>query len=259
MVAICGSYLFICGKTNNMQLSKSSLSLEAIWLEINCSMPHPSINVTLINFLLLLYLTYVHLIVSVSLLNRMFAFMLHSEYTTSCFMAKGVIWHNFQSQASRTDVSLFCSDSHFCNRLNENMLFCFLFVSSINYSLRFRHFGRRFSFRTVYLSRESRVLPPTQQFFRTRIKIIFRGRCQPRKLKSAKIKLHVVETKPRKFGNAKISHYTVMADATYLTPPYPGLSAALLSNKSQRTRKCTNNNTISMLSMLCNLIIQIFS
>ena len=82
-------------------------------------------------------------------------------------------------------------------------------VSSNFYSLRFGHLGRRFSFRTVDLSRESRVLPPIQQFLRTRIKIIFRGSCQPRKLKSAKNKLHVFETKPRKFGDAKISHYTV--------------------------------------------------
>ena len=35
-VAICGSYLFTCGKTSNMQLSKNSLSLQAIWLEVNC-------------------------------------------------------------------------------------------------------------------------------------------------------------------------------------------------------------------------------
>ena len=40
-----------------------------------------------------------------------------------------------------------------------------------------------------------------------------------------------------------------MADATSLTPPKPGLSATLLSNKcwtlqSQQTRKCKNNNTI---------------
>ena len=126
------------------------------------------------------------------LLNRMFAFMLHSEYTTSCFMAKSVIWHDFQGsshkQAGQT-FHCFVLTVIFFNRLNENMFF--LFVSSIFYSLRFRHFGWRFRLRTVDLSRQSRVLPPTQQFLRTRIKIIFRGRCQPRKLKSAKNKLHV--------------------------------------------------------------------
>ena len=186
MVAICGSYLFTCGKTSNMQLSNNSLSLQAIWLEVNWSMTHPiySMSRWLIFFCCCIW----HLIVLVFLLNRMFAFILHSEYTTSCFMASG-----FKSQASRTDVSLFCSDSHFFSTVwitvNENMFF--LFVSSIFYSLRFRHFGRRFSFRTVDLSRKSRVLPPTQQFLRTRIKIIFHGRCHPRKLKSAKNKLHV--------------------------------------------------------------------
>ena len=29
-IAICGNYLFPCGKTSNMQLSKNSLSLQAI-------------------------------------------------------------------------------------------------------------------------------------------------------------------------------------------------------------------------------------
>ena len=61
--------------------------------------------------------------------------MLQSEYTTSCFMAKTVIWHNFQSSSIR--------------------------------------------------------------------------RCRPRKLKSVKNNHHVFETEPRKFGDAKISHYTV--------------------------------------------------
>ena len=42
-------------------------------------------------------------IVLVSLLNRMFAFMLHSEYTTSCFMAK-------RKKEARQDISLFCSE-----------------------------------------------------------------------------------------------------------------------------------------------------
>ena len=33
MVEVCGSYLFTCGKTSNMQLSQSNLSLQAILLE----------------------------------------------------------------------------------------------------------------------------------------------------------------------------------------------------------------------------------
>ena len=75
--------------------------------------------------------------------------------------------------------------------------------------LRFRYFGRVFSFRTVDLLRESRVVPPTLRFSRRRVEINFRGRCRPRKLKSAKNNRHVFETKPRKFGDAKISNYTV--------------------------------------------------
>ena len=91
----------------------------------------------------------------------------------------------------------------------------FLFVFSVRMQvsfipLRFRYFGRRFFFHTVDLSRESRVVPPYDlQYSRKRIKIIFRGHWEPQKLKSAKNNPHVFETKPRKFGDAKISHYTV--------------------------------------------------
>ena len=53
--------------------------------------------------------------------------------------------------------------------------------------LRFRYFDQIFSFRTVNSSKESRVVPPTLWFSPKRINIIFRGCCQPRKLKSAKI------------------------------------------------------------------------
>ena len=40
--------------------------------------------------------------------------------------------------------------------------------------------------------------------------IIFHGHHLPRKLKSAKNNSLVFETKPRKFGDAKITHYTVI-------------------------------------------------
>ena len=58
-VAICGSYLFTCGKTNNMQLSKNSVTTSHL---IRGELKHDSsglLNITLINFLLLLYLTYI--------------------------------------------------------------------------------------------------------------------------------------------------------------------------------------------------------
>ena len=89
--------------------------------------------------------------------------------------------------------------------------FC-LFVcqtASIFYSLAKYLFGQSVPFHTVDLSRESRVVPPTLRFSRKRIKIIFRRRCRPRKLKSAKNNPHVFQTKPRKFGDAKISHSAV--------------------------------------------------
>ena len=160
MVAVCGSYLLNCGKTSNMQLSKNSLSLQAIWLEVNWSMNHPiySMSRWLIFFCCCIWHTFNCFSF---LLNRMFAFMLHSEYITSCFMAKRVIWHDFQGsshkQAGQT-FHCFVRQSFFFNPLNENMFFSF--VSSIVYSLRFRHFGWRFPLRTVDLSRESRVCHP---------------------------------------------------------------------------------------------------
>ena len=177
-----------------MQLSKNSLSLQAIWLEVNWSMTDPIYSVS--RWLIFFCCCFWHTI-------NCFSFFYWIECLHLCYIHNatwGVLWQNkkshmtqlsgFKSQASRTDVSLFRSDSlFFFNRLNENIFF--LFVSSIFYSLRFRHFGRRFFFHTVDLSRESLVLPPTQQFLRTRIKITFRGRCQPQKLKSAKNKLHV--------------------------------------------------------------------
>ena len=107
------------------------------------------------------------MIVLVFLLNRMFAFMLHSEYTTSCFMASSVIGHTFQSSSNkqaRQTFHCFVLNSHFiqmseCKYLLFVCLSVRLQVSVI--PLRFRYFGQRFSFGAVDLSRESRVVPPT--------------------------------------------------------------------------------------------------
>ena len=141
----------------------------------------------------------------------MFAFMLHSKYTTNCFMAKSVAWHNFQSSSNkqtRQTFHYFVLNSHFiqlpeCRYVLFVCLSVRLQVSFISF------FGLRFSFRTVELSRESRVVPPTPQFSWKRIEIMFRGHCQLWKLKSTKNNPHVFETKPWKFGDAKISHYMV--------------------------------------------------
>ena len=58
----------------------------------------------------------VHVIVLVSLLNWMVAFMLNSEYTTSSFKAKSIVRHNFQSSSSkqaRQTFHWFVVNSHF--------------------------------------------------------------------------------------------------------------------------------------------------
>ena len=81
------------------------------------------------------------------------------------------------------------------------MFFLFVFLSDCKYLLfrSFRYFGRRFSFRTVDLSRESRVVPPYDlRFSRKRIEIIFGGCWGPRKLKSAKNNPHVFLDKTAK-------------------------------------------------------------
>ena len=46
LVAVCGSYLFACGKTSNMQLAQNNLSLQAIWLEFNWIMTDPIYSVS---------------------------------------------------------------------------------------------------------------------------------------------------------------------------------------------------------------------
>ena len=135
------------------------------------------------------------------LLNRMFAFMLHTEYTTSCFMAKSwlvvlrlnVPVNNFwqkvsydtTSQASKTNISLFCSEQPFYSTVW--MLICSfcLFVcqtASIFYSLAFQ-----ILLPEIFFTRKV-IVPPILWFSlsRKRLEIVFRGHCQPRKLKSAK-------------------------------------------------------------------------
>ena len=91
-----------------------------------------------------------HVIVLVSLLNRMFAFMLHSECTTSCFMAKSVVWYDFQSlsnKQARQTFHWFVLNSHFikpseCKYVPFACLSARMQVSFI--PLRFRYFGRKF-------------------------------------------------------------------------------------------------------------------
>ena len=93
--------------------------------------------------------------------------------------------HNKQA---RQTFHCFVLNSHFIQPSEcKSVLFVCLSVRlQVSFiPLRFRYFVQRF-FRTVDLSRENRVMPPTLRFSRKRIEIIFRGRCRPRKLKSAK-------------------------------------------------------------------------
>ena len=76
--------------------------------------------------------------------------------------------------------------------------------------LRFRYFGRRFFSAQLMYQGKVELCHPLYDFRGKESKFIFRGRCRPRKLKSAKNNPHVFETKLRKFGDAKISHYTVL-------------------------------------------------
>ena len=141
MVADCGSYLFACGKISNMQLSQNNLLLQAIWLEDNWSMTDPIYSVS--HILIFFRCLFWHTCNCFSFfMNRMFAFILQSEYTTSCFMAKSVVWHN------EKDISLFCSEQSFYS--TARMYVLFVCLSDCKYLLfHCVSNGRRFSFRTV--------------------------------------------------------------------------------------------------------------
>ena len=154
----------------------------------------------------------------------MFAFLLHSEYTTSCFMAKSVVWHNFQSSSNkqaRQTFHCFVLNSHFiqpseCKYVLFACLSVRMQVSFIH--LRFRYFGRRFSFRTVDIWREIRAVPPTLIFAEKNQNYFSLSRTLPTaKIKIREINPHVFETKPRKFGDAKISHCTVVLQQPRVT------------------------------------------
>ena len=90
--------------------------------------------------------------------------MLHSEYTTR-FMASSVVGLNFQSSSNkqaRQTFQCFVLNSHFIQP--SECKYCLFVCLSVRLQLssipiRFSYFGQRFSFRTVDLSRDSRVVP----------------------------------------------------------------------------------------------------
>ena len=75
------------------------MSLQAIWLEGNWSMTDPihSVSCWLIFFCCGIW----HTCNCFSFFIRMCAFVLHSEYTTTCFIASSVVGHNFQSSSNK--------------------------------------------------------------------------------------------------------------------------------------------------------------
>ena len=144
------------------------------------------------------------------LLNRMFAFMLHSEYITSCFMAKRVIWHDFQGsshkQAGQTFhcfVQTVIFFSTVWMKICSFRLFQVSFIPCVSDTLVGDSLSAQLIYRgKVVFATHSTIFTDTNQNYISRT-------CKPRKLKSAKNKLLVFRQKPRKFGDAKISHYTV--------------------------------------------------
>ena len=126
-----------------------------------------------------------------------------------------VLWqkvsYDTTSQASKTNISLFCSKQPFyspseCKYVLFVCLSVRLKVSFI--PMHFRYFGRKFSLRTVDLSTESHCATHST-IFADKTRNYFSRTLPTAKLKSAKNNPHVFATKPRKFGDAKISHYTV--------------------------------------------------
>ena len=136
-IAICGSYLFTCGKTSNMQLSKNSLSLQAIWLEVNWSMTDPIYSVS--RLLIFFCCCFWHTIYRIECLHLCY---IHNATWV-------VLWQNkkchmtqlsgFKSQASRTDVSLFRSDSLFFStvwmKISSFCLFQLYFIPCVSDTL----------------------------------------------------------------------------------------------------------------------------
>ena len=134
--------------------------------------------------------------------------MLHSEYTTNCFMAKSVVWQPSEFKY-KTDIS-FALNSYF---IQPSVCYyvLFFFMSDCKYLLlpcvSDTLAGDFLSHSWTIKGRSSYATPP--RFSQKRIEIIFCKCCWPQKLKSAKNNRNVFETKPRKFGDAKIFHYMV--------------------------------------------------
>ena len=135
--------------------------------------------------------------------------MLHSEYTTSCFMAKSVIWHNVQGsshkQAGQT-FHYFVLTVIFSTVWMKICYFCLFqvsFIPCISDTL----VGDFLSAQVIYRGKVE-FCHPLNNFCGHESKLFFVDSANHDNY-SAKNKIHVFETKPWKYGNAKISHYMV--------------------------------------------------
>ena len=104
----------------------------------------------------------------------MFAFILYSEYATSCFMAKSVV----TSKQDKQFIVLFC---HFIQPSKCKYVYVLFVCLSVSVQvsfilLHFRYFGQTFSFNTVDLPGKSNCATHSM-IFAERIEIIFCGHC----------------------------------------------------------------------------------
>ena len=145
--------------------------------------------------------------------------MLRSEYTTSCFIAKTGRMTQLSEFNIRQTFHCFALNSNFIQpSVCKYVLFvCFLCLPDCKYLLFpciSDTLAEDFLSAQLIYRGKVKLCNPFYDFRGKRIKIIFCGRCRPRKLKSAKNNRHVFETKSQKFGDAKISHYTVSRKRT---------------------------------------------
>ena len=141
MVAVCGSYLFACGKTNNMQLPQNNLSLQAIWLEVNWSMTDPIYSVSrwLIFFCCCTWYTcncFSFFIEKNVCINVTFRIHHKMCYGKNCRMTQ------LSEFKYKTGISLFSLNSNFiqpsvCKYVLFVCFFCVCQTASIFYSLVF--------------------------------------------------------------------------------------------------------------------------
>ena len=145
-----------------------------------------------------------------------FSFFFLTECLLLCYVQKGYGKKCRMTQLFRVQVTS-KQNRHFIilfwtvilfTRLNVNMFFLFVCLSDCKYLL-FPCVSDTLAVQLIYRGKVE-LCHPLHNFCGKEPKIIFRGHIRPQKLNSTKNNPHVFETKPRKFGDAKIPHYTVL-------------------------------------------------